>query len=1319
MHREVDSRERPETCFRKKLRKAMRNDFSSKSKKISLRALILVLCLGAVHPMPAQQTARLTQPVDDRARVTLGGTVHPLANARNDRGPASPDMQLERLQIILKRSPQQEVSLQQQLRDMHTPGTVNFHKWLTPDQFGQQFGAADQDVQTIENWLQAQGFQVLKVNPGKQTLEVSGSVGALQQAFHTSIHKYQVNGEQHYANAVDPEIPVALAPVFGGFVSLNNFRLRHYSHLLGSAQYDPKTHQAIPEWTLPGGTLGHSYAVAPEDFATQYNVTPLYNATKPLTGSGQTIAIINESNINIDFVNNFRTLFGLPASSPQVIIDGNDPGIDGNNNPDGPNGASTEAYLDVEWSGAVAPGATIDLVIGGDTSVEEGLMFAAERAVYSNIAPVISISFGQCEYTLGATNLFLNQLWEEAAAQGITVMVATGDSGSAGCDNPDAETVATQGLAVNGFASTPFNVAVGGTDFYYTNAAALTTYWNSTNDSKNGSLKGYIPEQAWNDSQYGLNLLMYTNGSIVGGGGGPSTCGNPTLNSTQTAVTTCAPIPKPSWQVATGVPSDGARDLPDVSLFASNGINGSYYAVCAADGDCQSATNPQISGVGGTSASAPAFAGIMAIVNQAYGPQGQADYVLYPLFGKTAPPFHDVTYGTNQMPCQAGTVNCTNGELTGYAAATGYDLATGLGSIDTNALVTDWNSRSNGTATTTTLTPSSSSFAHGTAVTLKTDVTGAGGTPTGDVAVVTDSPLVSNQGETYLTLASGVATGPINFLPGGSYNIWGSYSGDGKFAPSLSTKTPITVTPEASTLSLQVTENVQGQSTNVSGQQVPYGTPAILNGYPVPTTAYTCASNCPGFTSATGTVTFTDNGNALNTVVVNSEGDTEYTTGALAVGNHSIAASYSGDGSYNKSSSTPANIAFTVTKGTTQVGVTAAVATIAQGQTTTLSALVATPGGGAAPTGTVTFLAGSTSLGSGTLSAVGGSYASATYTITSAQSMALPVGAVALTGTYAGDSNYSSGTTPAPAAMLTVKGPSALLASTTTATASSATASPAARINVSITVTGKTGSAAPTGTVDLQSAGIDLTPGGILLPPGNPVATVPAVTTTYYFDNFNAALLQGSNTVVITYSGDTVYNPSQFSLPLTNPLADFSMVAQTPTVTVASGATGSATLNLGSINGFNAAVGLACTAPTGLTCSLTPASVTVNGNTTATLSIGASTPASSSIKAADLSTRRIGWFAASGGATLVCVFLIGIPARRRRWRALLSLVAVAVLTAGIGCGGGGGSTSTPTPTPTPTSTPTPAGTYTIVITGTQGTVISHAIPVTVIVTAAS
>ena len=309
---------------------------------------------------------------------------------------------------------------------------------------------------------------------------------------------------------------------------------------------------------------------------------------------------------------------------------------------------------------------------------------------------------------------------------------------------------------MSGFASTPFNVAVGGTDFHYANAAALATYWNSTNDSKNGSLKTPIPEQAWNDSQYGLNLLMIAGGSISGGSGGPSTCGNPTLDSTGTTVTACAPTPKPSWQVATGVPTDSARDLPDISLFAANGVNGSYYAVCAADGDCQSTTSPQISGFGGTSVASPAFAGIMAIVNQAYGPQGQADYELYPLAAKEPSAFHDITLGTNQMPCLAGSANCTNGELTGYAAGPGYDLATGLGSIDANVLVTNWNSRSNGTATTTSFSTSSTSFAHGTAVTLKTAVTGSGGTPTGDVAVMTDSPLISQYRGKSLSLSPAV-----------------------------------------------------------------------------------------------------------------------------------------------------------------------------------------------------------------------------------------------------------------------------------------------------------------------------------------------------------------------------------------------------------------------------------------------------------------------------------------------------------------------------------------------------------------------------------
>ena len=579
-------------------------------------------------------TTRLTQPIDENARVTLKGTVSPLARAANDRGAAPDSMPLSRLTLVLKRSDAQESALKQLISDLHTPGSASYHKWLTPDAFGKQFGPSDQDLATIQSWLASHGFSVTKVNAGRQSLEFSGNVSQFRAAFHTQIHKYMVNGETHYANSTDPQIPAALASVVAGFASLNNFRPRSPMKLLGHALWNPQTHQATPQWTYPVGT-GENFAIAPGDFAMQYDVpnstlNPSYTGTT-YDGTGQTIAIVNESNINIAAVNAFRSTFGLPANPPQVIIDGNDPGIDGVNNPDGPNDASGEAYLDVEWSGAVAPGAQIDLVIAADTELEGGLFLAMEHAVYANVAPIISLSFLGCEAAQGAAgNAFINNLWEQAAAQGITVMVSSGDGGSAGCDNFDSQQYAVNGLAVNGLSSTPYNVSVGGTDFYYSdyqNSSALNTqlntYWNrNATNSPVTSLLHNIPEQPWNDSQYGLdvvNLYALTgNTSIAGGSGGASTV-----------------YTKPSWQTGTGVPSANSRYLPDVSLFAADGLNYSYYAFCGgADGDCQGSSNGnpvQISGAGGTSISSPAFAGIMALVNQKYGRQGQADFVLYPL----------------------------------------------------------------------------------------------------------------------------------------------------------------------------------------------------------------------------------------------------------------------------------------------------------------------------------------------------------------------------------------------------------------------------------------------------------------------------------------------------------------------------------------------------------------------------------------------------------------------------------------------------------------------------------------------------------------
>ena len=973
-------------------------------------------------------TNRLTQPIVDSARVTLKGTVHPLANAQNDRGAASDSMPLERIQVVLKRSSAQESALRQLITDMHTKGSASYHKWLTPDQFGQQFGPSDQDIATLEAWLQSKGFSVSKVNAGKGSLEMSGSVAQFRNAFQTQIHKYVVNGETHYANATDPQIPAALAPVFGGFATLNNFRPKKQLHVLGKATYNPKNDKATPQWTI-GSNGAYSFVLAPSDYAVQYDLSPLYTAGT--TGSGQTIAIINDSNINIANVNNFRSIFGLSANPPQVIIDGNDPGVDGVNNPDGPNYDSVEAYLDVEWAGAVAPAATVDLVIGADTELESGLFLAAEHAVYGNIAPVVSLSFGACEAVLGSTNTFLNALWQQAAAQGITVTVSTGDSGSAGCDNDNTQDYAVDGVAVSGYASTPYNIAVGGTDFYYSdynNSSALSTqlagYWNLTysNSTPATSLLGPIPEQPWNSSQYGLNILDYytqsgnTATTIAGGSGGASSAAvcSAGYDSSGNCLGTPAGYPKPAWQTGTGVPSDSVRDIPDVSLFASSGDNASYYPECYADGDCQAASSGstvQITGVGGTSASAPAFAGIMALVNQLYGRQGQADFVLYPLAAQFPAAFHDVVNGTNSVPCNIssvtiegsavspldciavsspisvtdfstvdGTAGATaegqlgSGTTASYNATTGYDLATGLGTVDANVLVTDWNKVSFASSTVTLTSPTAgTSITHGTAVTFTGTVTGTGtNTPTGNVAIETDSTTPLQAGVTNLALTNGSFNSTsIDYLPGGTYHVWANYGGDNNNSANASAKTLITVNPEASSLYLAVlTTNSSNQLVTVpSGTtSIPYGTQLILDGEPFPTTFYnTCVnvsstpSSCSttSYSVPTGTVTFADNGTTVNTALVNAEGDAEFYNPAWTVGTtHSVTASYSGDSSYNSSSASA--ISFAVAKASPAIFLTTASsnATVNQGQSMVINILVEGGGVGAAPTGTVTISGG-------------------------------------------------------------------------------------------------------------------------------------------------------------------------------------------------------------------------------------------------------------------------------------------------------------------------------------------------------------------------
>ncbi len=1245
-----------------------------------------LLCSAVALAQHAAPAVRIVSPVDESHLVALHNTVHPLANAVNDRGAAPDGMQLDRIQLVLQRSPAQEAALRQLIAQMHTPGSPNYHQWLTPDQFGAQFGPSDQDIATIESWLGSHGFAVSKVNPGKGTLEFSGSVAQMREAFHTQIHKYAVNGESHYANANDPQIPAALAPVIGGFASLNNFHVKSYVEKLGEATYDPATGRAKPQWTFGSGSFdyqNYNFVVSPGDFAVQYDLNPLYN--QGINGSGQTIAIVNESNINIDLVNQFRTLFNLPANPPQVIIDGNDPGVDGINNPDGPNYASAEAYLDVEWSGAVAPNASIDLVIAADTSLEAGLILAMEHAVYGNVAPVISLSFGACEASLGAYNSFIESIWEQAAAQGQTVMVSSGDNGSAGCDG--GTDYAVSGQAVNGFASTPYNVAVGGTDFQYSSYSQgdaaidtqLQTYWNTTasNSTPTVSIKSYIPEQPWNDSQFGLNLFSaYTDSgqmdtSTVGGGGGASNagfCAAGYNTSTGACNGSLSGYPKPSWQSGTGVPNDSVRDLPDVSLFSANGYNDSYYAICATDGDCQPVSNGgvvQIYGVGGTSASAPSFAGIMALVNQKYGRQGQAAAILYPMATQFPSAFHDMIVGNNSVPCayssiaaddspdciqvaanssdyyvitdpntgaqtlegQIGTGTGT-GATVEYNATAGYDLASGLGTVDATQLVTNWGNVKLA-ASATTLIANPTSITHGQAVSISGAVTGS--SPTGNVALMTDSSEPAQQGQGLATalngltgtfgtstfaLSNGSYSGSASTLPGGSYNIWASYGGDNNNAGSLSAKLPITVSPENSGIFFQAfsPSGTATGGTTISGS-IAYGTQVNLSAQVAPSsqlsTLETCTTSCPVFTTPTGTVTFTDTatGSGLpNTAVLNAEGDAEYNA-PFAIGSHSVTARYSGDNSYN--TSTAAAINFTITQDTPDIGVGASNQISSTGyfgaanQPTVVNVLVensaiasfATSSGIypvpiAAPTGTITVSGFPSGVPASALltpavdPSTGAADGVATFTIPAGTT-----GNYTVTVNYPGDSNYNSSTGQD---SIQVQGQPGGVSSSTAATMSGSI-SPNSDITITGTVTGASGHGAPgspastnPGYIIIYSSGYGI--GEVQVTPGT------GVISNFSFTVGSQALFQGGNFVTLQYTGDNIYYPSAVTLnggsAISNPLADFSIVPEATIVPVSSTASGNDTLNLASVNGFSGSVTLTCASATpGLTCAPSPASV--------------------------------------------------------------------------------------------------------------------------------
>ncbi|QXE90901.1 protease pro-enzyme activation domain-containing protein [Geomonas subterranea] len=589
-------------------------------------------CLAAAAAVTLLLTAvpafaRSPRAIDDNDRVPLRGNVHPNARAEFDAGPAEPTLPMERMILTLKLAPEKHQQLNQLLAEQHDPASPNYQHWLTPEEFADRFAPDPEDIAAIKGWLTSQGFTIDEVSRGRTSINFTGDVAKVEKAFRTKIRKYQVDGKIRHANAQDPEIPRGLADVVAGVATLHDFGhkpMNTGARLLADVQ---------PEYTYSSSI----HWMSPIDFAAIYNLNPLYSAG--YDGTGQSIAIVGRTHPTGNNWNDFRSIMGLPAKAVTVIVNGTDPGSVST-------GEDNEADLDVEWAGAVAKNATIQFVISKTTVTTDGVDLSAKYIVDNNLAPVMSTSFGLCEASMGtAQNNFYNNLWQQAAAQGITSVVAAGDSGAAGCDSASATT--GTGLGINGLASTPYNVAVGGTTLNDQGGG----YWRSTNGPYYDSAIGYIPESAWNES------------GLVSGG----------YQLWATGSGLSSVYAKPSWQVAPGVPASSMRGIPDVSLTASAHVP---YLVRSKNA---------LYMMSGTSASSPAFAGIMALIVQKTGVrQGNANIKLYQMgnaqYTSTGPVvFHDSTAGSSSVP-----------GVTGYSCTSGYDLVTGLGSVNANALVTNW-----------------------------------------------------------------------------------------------------------------------------------------------------------------------------------------------------------------------------------------------------------------------------------------------------------------------------------------------------------------------------------------------------------------------------------------------------------------------------------------------------------------------------------------------------------------------------------------------------------------------------------------------------
>jgi hypothetical protein len=1179
----------------------------------TLAALTIILVLSFPGAAQAQlaNTARplITEKVSDANTITLFGNTRPEAVAANDRGALAPDAPIEHMLLQLKRSPEQEQALSKFIDELHTPGSPNYHNWITAHEFGQRFGLAPQDLAAITGWLESHGFAINVVYPSGMAIDFSGSAGQVREAFGTEIHGLDVNGVRHFANFGDPTIPAALSPAVVGIVSLHDFS----PHAM---------HKMHGEYTFTSGNQTFQ-AVVPSDLATIYNLNPLFN--NGISGQGQTVVVIEDTNVfsTADWTT-FRSTFGLSSFTSGSFTQVHPAPPTGTNNCGNPgvNGDDSEAILDAEYASAAAPSATIELASCSDTSTFGGLIALQNLLNESAMPPaVVSISYGECEAINGASaNAAYNSAYSLAVTEGVSIFVSAGDEGAASCDANQSN--ATHGIGVSGFASTPFNVAVGGTDFGDTFAGTNSTYWNSTNTATFGSAKSYVPEIPWDDSCAGAlvssfegfatpygsagfcNSTTGANFRTTGSGsGGPSGCATGSASTSGVVSGSCAGWAKPSWQTLVGVPSDGVRDLPDVSLFSSNGFWGHYFVFCYSDTQgggtpCTGAPSGW-AGAGGTSFASPILAGIQALVNQKTGSrQGNPNPTYYSLaateYGgsgnascnstlgngvSSACIFYDVKQGDMDVNC-TGTHNCflpsgTFGVLstsnTAYAPAygttTGWDFATGIGTVNVANLVNAWPGSSSPNFT---ISPSPSSVTitqGGTGGTSTISVAptngfsgsvtfSATGLPSGVTAAFSPNPSTSSTTLT-LTASTTAATGTASITISGvsgslthTTSVSLTVNGSPNFSLSAS-PTSVTIVQGATggTSTITVTpQNGFSGSVTMAASGLPTGVTAAFS--PNPATATSTLTLTASGTATTGAATVTITG----------------TSGSLT---HTTAVSLTVNPAPN----------FSLAASPTSV-------TIAQG------------GAGGSSTVTITRLNGFTSsvtmsasgLPSGVTAAFSPNPGTTTskLTLTASGNATLGTATVTITGT-------SGSLTHTTTVGLTVNAtPNFTLSASPTSVSIARGGSGTSTITV-------TPSSGFTGSVTLAASGL---PGGVTAA----FSPNPATSTSTLTLKASAFAGASSSTVTITGTSGSLSHTTTVSLTVTTTgTANFSLAASPSSVTIAKGgAGGTTTVTVTRLNGFTSGVTLAASGlPTGVTAAFSPNPAT----TTSTLTLTASSTA--------------------------------------------------------------------------------------------------------------